>query len=125
MILFQKSCIEFCINAKPLERYMPSDKNSMSYKMWKVVMSSVFEYMIMTLIVLNTLVLMMKFNDMPATYENVLRYLNMAFTFLFTIEAIMKIIALGRVSHQSSNLISHFIIFRRNIFLKEHHYLSI
>ncbi|XP_075248147.1 voltage-dependent calcium channel type A subunit alpha-1-like isoform X4 [Convolutriloba macropyga] len=92
----QKSCIEFCINAKPLERYMPSDKNSFSYKVWKIVMSSVFEYMIMTLIVLNTLVLMMKFNDMPATYENILRYLNMAFTFLFTIEAIMKIIALGR-----------------------------
>ncbi|XP_063720723.1 voltage-dependent calcium channel type A subunit alpha-1-like isoform X3 [Symsagittifera roscoffensis] len=92
----QKSCIEFCINAKPLERYMPSDKNSFSYKVWKVVMSSVFEYMIMTLIVLNTLVLMMKFNDMPPTYENILRYLNMAFTFLFTIEAIMKIIALGR-----------------------------
>lgn len=56
----QKSCIDFAIQAKPLERYMPKDRESFKYKIWRVVVSTPFEYFIMTLIVLNTLLLMMK-----------------------------------------------------------------
>ena len=56
----QKSCIDFAIQAKPLERYMPKDRDSLKYKIWRVVVSTPFEYFIMTLIVLNTLLLMMK-----------------------------------------------------------------
>lgn len=58
--LFQKSCIDFTIQARPLERYMPKDRNSMKYKIWRLVVSTPFEYFIMILIVLNTLLLMMK-----------------------------------------------------------------
>lgn len=39
---------------------MPENKQSFQYKMWKFVVSSPFEYAIMTLIALNTVVLMMK-----------------------------------------------------------------
>lgn len=56
----QKSCIDFAIQAKPLQRYMPKDKDSFKYKIWRVVVSTAFEYFIMVLIVLNTLLLMMK-----------------------------------------------------------------
>lgn len=56
----QKSCIDFAIQAKPLQRYMPKDKDSFKYKIWRVVVSTPFEYFIMVLIVLNTLLLMMK-----------------------------------------------------------------
>ncbi|KAK4308761.1 hypothetical protein Pmani_019561 [Petrolisthes manimaculis] len=56
----QKSCIDFAIQAKPLERYMPKDRISFKYKIWKIVVSTPFEYFIMLLIVLNTLLLMMK-----------------------------------------------------------------
>ncbi|KAA0194097.1 hypothetical protein HAZT_HAZT008025, partial [Hyalella azteca] len=56
----QKSCIDFAIQAKPLERYMPKERLSLKYKTWKVVVSTPFEYLIMTLIVLNTILLMMK-----------------------------------------------------------------
>ncbi len=60
MFNYQKSCIDFAIQAKPLERYMPKDRESFKFKIWRVVVSTPFEYFIMTLIVLNTLLLMMK-----------------------------------------------------------------
>jgi voltage-dependent calcium channel N type alpha-1B len=56
----QKSCIDFTIGARPLERYMPKDRNSFKYKVWRIVVSTPFEYFIMMLIVFNTLLLMMK-----------------------------------------------------------------
>lgn len=56
----QKSCIDFAIQAKPLQRYMPKDKDSFKYKIWKMVVSTLFEYTIMALIVCNTILLMMK-----------------------------------------------------------------
>lgn len=59
----QRACIDFAINAKPLTRYMPENKQSFQYKMWKFVVSPPFEYAIMTLIALNTIVLMMKVSD--------------------------------------------------------------
>ncbi|GFO19987.1 voltage-dependent calcium channel type a subunit alpha-1 [Plakobranchus ocellatus] len=55
----QKQCIDFAINAKPLCRFMPA-KNTFKYKIWKLVQSQKFEYFIMVLIALNTVVLMMK-----------------------------------------------------------------
>ncbi len=56
----QKSCIDFAIQARPLERYMPKEMDSFKYKIWRVVVSTPFEYFIMILIVLNTILLMMK-----------------------------------------------------------------
>ena len=58
--ILQKACIDFSIQARPLERYMPKERDSFKYKLWRVVVSRPFEYFIMLLIVLNTLLLMMK-----------------------------------------------------------------
>lgn len=65
--LLQRACIDFAINAKPLTRYMPENTQSFQYRMWKFVVSAPFEYSIMIMIALNTVVLMMKvrtFKDM-------------------------------------------------------------
>uniref|UniRef100_A0A8C2PTA5 Voltage-dependent N-type calcium channel subunit alpha n=1 Tax=Cyprinus carpio TaxID=7962 RepID=A0A8C2PTA5_CYPCA len=56
----ERACIDFAINAKPLTRYMPQDKESYQYKIWKFVVSTPFEYSILTMIAINTVVLMMK-----------------------------------------------------------------
>lgn len=56
----QRACIDFAINAKPLTRYMPENAQSFQYRMWKFVVSAPFEYSIMIMIALNTVVLMMK-----------------------------------------------------------------
>lgn len=54
--------MDFAINAKPLERYMPTEKNSVNYKVWNFVVSSGFEYFILIMITLNTIILTMKVN---------------------------------------------------------------
>ncbi|XP_069370208.1 voltage-dependent N-type calcium channel subunit alpha-1B isoform X3 [Paralichthys olivaceus] len=95
----ERACIDFAINAKPLTRYMPENKLSFQYKMWKFVVSPPFEYAIMTLIALNTVVLMMKFYGAPDLYESMLKYLNILFTALFTLECILKIIAFGPLNY--------------------------
>ncbi|XP_046418464.1 voltage-dependent calcium channel type A subunit alpha-1 isoform X6 [Neodiprion fabricii] len=91
----QKSCIDFTIQARPLERYMPNKRNSVKYKIWRVVVSTPFEYFIMILIVLNTLLLMMKYHAQPDPQKLVLKYMNWGFTGMFTIECTMKIAAYG------------------------------
>ncbi|XP_077504522.1 calcium voltage-gated channel subunit cacophony isoform X12 [Amblyomma americanum] len=91
----QKSCIDFAIQAKPLQRYMPKNKDSFKYKVWKIVVSTPFEYFIMVLIVLNTVLLMMKFYNQSKTLKNTLHYMNAAFTALFTIECVLKVAAFG------------------------------
>ncbi|XP_071395220.1 voltage-dependent N-type calcium channel subunit alpha-1B-like [Centroberyx affinis] len=67
--------------------------------MWKFVVSPPFEYAIMTMIALNTVVLMMKFYGAPVLYESMLKYLNIVFTALFTLECILKIIAFGPLNY--------------------------
>ncbi|XP_026668099.1 voltage-dependent calcium channel type A subunit alpha-1 isoform X6 [Ceratina calcarata] len=91
----QKSCIDFTIQARPLERYMPRDRKSVKFRIWSIVVSTPFEYFIMCLIVLNTLLLMMKFHRQSDVYKNTLKYMNMCFTGLFTVECILKIAAFG------------------------------
>ncbi|XP_076021242.1 calcium channel, voltage-dependent, N type, alpha 1B subunit, a [Genypterus blacodes] len=95
----ERACIDFSINAKPLTRYMPENTQSFQYKMWKFVVSAPFEYSIMIMIALNTVVLMMKFHGAPDYYEAMLKYLNIVFTTLFSLECILKIIAFGPLNY--------------------------
>ncbi|XP_076455033.1 voltage-dependent calcium channel type A subunit alpha-1-like [Babylonia areolata] len=91
----QKQCIDFAINAKPFCRFMPKDKNSIKYKIWQLVVSPKFEYFIMILIALNTIVLMMKYDGETKQYAEILKHLNEAITVSFTIESVLKMYAFG------------------------------
>uniref|UniRef100_A0A8C6JXF3 Voltage-dependent N-type calcium channel subunit alpha n=1 Tax=Melopsittacus undulatus TaxID=13146 RepID=A0A8C6JXF3_MELUD len=95
----ERACIDFAISAKPLTRYMPQNKQSFQYKMWKFVVSPPFEYFIMVMIALNTIVLMMKFYDAPEAYEEMLKCLNIVFTSMFSMECVLKIIAFGVLNY--------------------------
>uniref|UniRef100_F6TVG9 Voltage-dependent N-type calcium channel subunit alpha n=1 Tax=Ornithorhynchus anatinus TaxID=9258 RepID=F6TVG9_ORNAN len=95
----ERACIDFAISAKPLTRYMPQNKQSFQYKMWKFVVSPPFEYFIMAMIALNTVVLMMKFYDAPHGYEIMLKCLNVVFTSMFSMECVLKIIAFGVLNY--------------------------
>ncbi|KAI8429617.1 hypothetical protein MSG28_000214 [Choristoneura fumiferana] len=101
----QKSCIDFTIEARPLERYMPSKRASFKYKVWRIVVSTPFEYFIMTLIVLNTLLLMMKYYNQNDLYADILKYSNMGFTGMFSVETVLKIIAYGVKFHEAPLLL--------------------
>ncbi|XP_051940567.1 calcium channel, voltage-dependent, P/Q type, alpha 1A subunit, b [Hippocampus zosterae] len=91
----ERACIDFAINSKPLTRHMPKNKLSFQYRMWQFVVSTPFEYSIMALIALNTIVLMMKFDGASETYDNVLQNLNIVFTTFFFLESILKLVAFG------------------------------
>ncbi|XP_078326071.1 voltage-dependent calcium channel type A subunit alpha-1-like isoform X3 [Crassostrea virginica] len=109
----QKQCIDFAVNARPTSRYMPKNKKTIKYKIWKLVVSTKFEYFVMTLIALNTIVLMMKFSNKTSgemgqgqgheiqknpdrpKYEQILVSINIIFTTLFSIECVLKLLAFG------------------------------
>ena len=108
--------MDFTINANPSKRYIPSDKASVQYKFWAFVNSAGFEYFILLLITLNTVILMMKvsmnlmnlkfirkllilsqfkWHNQSEKVKNVLKLLNIAFTSMFTLESILKLAGYG------------------------------
>eukprot|EP00794_Sanderia_malayensis_P016249 gene16249-17890_t len=89
----QRDCLQFAMIAKPAERFMPENPNTLQYKVWRMVDSIPFEYLIMLLIAGNTMILMLKFDDQPAAYEKFLNLLNDIFTFMFTGECMLKLFA--------------------------------
>lgn len=56
--LSQRQCVEYALKARPLRRYIP--KNQYQYKVWYVVNSTYFEYLMFVLILLNTICLAMQ-----------------------------------------------------------------
>ncbi|XP_053346771.1 voltage-dependent P/Q-type calcium channel subunit alpha-1A [Clarias gariepinus] len=95
----ERACIDFAINAKPLTRHMPQNKQTFQYRMWEFVVSPPFEYTIMAMIALNTIVLMMKYDGASKFYEDMLAILNIVFTSLFSLECVLKIIAFGVLNY--------------------------
>ncbi|XP_048065165.1 voltage-dependent R-type calcium channel subunit alpha-1E isoform X5 [Megalobrama amblycephala] len=95
----ERACIDFAISAKPLTRYMPQNKQTLQYRLWHFVVSPLFEYTVLTMIALNTIVLMMKHDRSPDGYDDVLKYLNTVFTVIFSVECILKILAFGIMNY--------------------------
>ncbi|XP_048404382.1 voltage-dependent L-type calcium channel subunit alpha-1C-like isoform X6 [Stegostoma tigrinum] len=87
----QRQCVEYALKARPLRRYIP--KNTYQYKVWYVVNSTYFEYLMFVLILLNTICLAMQHYGQSQTFSQAMDVLNMLFTGLFTVEMILKLIA--------------------------------
>jgi hypothetical protein len=87
--------MEFAINSKPLELYVPPVRHGLSFRMWQLVNSSPFENFILSLISINTITLMMKWHNQSKAVKDVLKVINVIFTTLFTFETVLKIIAYG------------------------------
>lgn len=54
----QRQCVQYALKARPLRCYIP--KNPYQYKVWYLVTSSYFEYLMFALIMLNTICLGMQ-----------------------------------------------------------------
>uniref|UniRef100_A0A6I8PH83 Voltage-dependent L-type calcium channel subunit alpha n=1 Tax=Ornithorhynchus anatinus TaxID=9258 RepID=A0A6I8PH83_ORNAN len=87
----QRQCVEYALKARPLRRYIP--KNRHQYKVWYVVNSTYFEYLMFVLILLNTICLAMQHYGQSCLFKQAMNILNMVFTGLFTVEMILKLIA--------------------------------
>ncbi|CAG2107784.1 unnamed protein product [Medioppia subpectinata] len=87
----QRNCIEFALKARPVRRYIP--KARFQYKVWWLVTSQYFEYLIFALILTNTITLAMRYDGQSDQYSRVLNVLNIIFTALFTVEFLLKLMA--------------------------------
>lgn len=65
-----------------------------------------------TLIIINTLIMAMEFHDMPSGFRNTLELTNLVLTICFTIEMVLKLIALGPVKYWTNafNFLDGFVV---------------
>ncbi|XP_018432281.1 PREDICTED: voltage-dependent L-type calcium channel subunit alpha-1S [Nanorana parkeri] len=87
----QRQCVQYALKARPLRRYIP--KNQYQYKIWYVVTSSYFEYLMFFLITLNTISLGMKHYGQTAEFSHLADIFNVVFTGIFTVEMLLKLAA--------------------------------
>uniref|UniRef100_A0A8C1YNK7 Voltage-dependent L-type calcium channel subunit alpha n=1 Tax=Cyprinus carpio TaxID=7962 RepID=A0A8C1YNK7_CYPCA len=92
----QRQCVEYALKAQPLKLYIP--KNPVQYKFWSIINSTGFEYIMFVLILLNTITLAVQHYDQSKLFSYVMDILNMVFTGLFTVEMLIKLMAL-RLRH--------------------------
>uniref|UniRef100_A0A3Q3ESQ8 Voltage-dependent L-type calcium channel subunit alpha n=1 Tax=Kryptolebias marmoratus TaxID=37003 RepID=A0A3Q3ESQ8_KRYMA len=92
----QRQCVEYALKAQPLKLYIP--KNPVQYKFWSIINSTGFEYVMFVLILLNTVTLAVQHYEQSKTFSDVMDILNMVFTGLFTVEMLLKLLAL-RLRH--------------------------
>ena len=90
----QRDTLMASIQAQPLNLYVPADQKSLQFKIYRLVRSRCFDALIMSLIMGNTVLLMISFYDQPKTYGRWLNQLNNVFNYLFTVELCLKLIAL-------------------------------
>ena len=77
---------------KLITKYKPKPKFVFNDKIRNFVNSDYFEYICFIFILLSAVPLAMKYNYSSNNYDNIITYLNMFFTTIFTIELILKII---------------------------------
>ncbi|KAG8447825.1 hypothetical protein GDO86_015071 [Hymenochirus boettgeri] len=87
----QRQCVEYALKAQPLRRYIPKAK--IQYKVWYMVNSTGFEYIMFVLILLNTVALAMQHYEQSKPFNYAMDILNMVFTGLFTVEMVLKLMA--------------------------------
>ncbi|XP_036765377.2 voltage-dependent L-type calcium channel subunit alpha-1S isoform X1 [Manis pentadactyla] len=87
----QRQCVQYALKARPLRCYIP--KNPYQYQVWYVVTSSYFEYLMFALIMLNTICLGMQHYNQSEEMNHISDILNVAFTLIFTLEMILKLMA--------------------------------
>ncbi|XP_058641923.1 voltage-dependent L-type calcium channel subunit alpha-1D [Onychostoma macrolepis] len=88
----QRQCVYYALKAQPIKIYIP--KNPSQLKFWRIINSSQFEYIMFVLILLNTLTLAVQHYEQSKLFNFVMDILNMIFTTLFTVEMIIKLLAL-------------------------------
>nr|XP_040048262.1 voltage-dependent L-type calcium channel subunit alpha-1D isoform X1 [Gasterosteus aculeatus aculeatus] len=92
----QRQCVYYALKAQPIKIYIPKDPSQL--KFWRIINSSQFEYIMFVLILGNTLTLAVQHYEQSKGFTSIMDILNMIFTVVFTIEMIIKLLAL-RVHH--------------------------
>jgi voltage-dependent calcium channel N type alpha-1B len=99
LTLHQKEWLQLetkLLNSRPLMKRFLKSGNLLKSFCFKLVQSKYFEICIFICINLNTLMLTLYWYEMPQVISDVVKYLNYGFAGIFTLEAIVKIVAHGR-----------------------------
>ncbi|XP_029689354.1 voltage-dependent L-type calcium channel subunit alpha-1D [Takifugu rubripes] len=88
----QRQCVYYALKAQPIKIYIP--KNQSQLKFWKIINSSQFEYIMFVLILGNTLTLAIQHYEQSKLFTSIMDILNMIFTVVFTVEMVIKLLAL-------------------------------
>lgn len=89
---------KFLITQKPIKR-VGKPKNSCKAVIWEIVhgkFALIFEVFIMVCILANTTMMAMRYFNSPGGYNLLLDNFNLIFTAVFTVECILKLIALEK-----------------------------
>eukprot|EP00055_Hartaetosiga_balthica_P010685 m.46411 g.46411 ORF g.46411 m.46411 type:complete len:1783 (-) comp7266_c0_seq1:384-5732(-) len=97
----QRKCIVYCLGATPTPLFEPLYE--IQKPLYKFVTSKFFEWLIMLVIIANTLTLMLASNKMSPEFEARLNLLNLIFTIVFSLEAVLKLFALNPSSYFEDN----------------------
>lgn len=76
-------------------QHLPPENSVWRLPVFKVVMSQYCEFFILVVIVANVVFLTLTHADMDEHWQHFLSYSNIVFTAIFTLEALLKIIAIG------------------------------
>ncbi|CAD8210431.1 unnamed protein product [Paramecium octaurelia] len=91
------------IHSNPnMAMFFPPD-NSFRALFFKLIKNKYFDPFIMTIIVFNIITMGLAKEEASKQYDEILSYLNMSFTFVFILEAILKLIALGIIGYMRNS----------------------
>ena len=98
------------LNTKPVIRKSFKSVSLFRRICYIIISCKPFEIFILSIIIINTLVLTINWYDIPNEVSNIVQYINYAFAAVFTIEATLKLIALGSLYFKDNWNIFDFII---------------
>ncbi|PKK16980.1 hypothetical protein A306_00000278, partial [Columba livia] len=70
-----RQCVEYALKAQPLRRYIPHNRSQ--HRVWAMVNSTAFEYIMFVLILLNTIALAVQHYEQSKPFNYVMDLLNM------------------------------------------------
>ncbi|OMJ73663.1 hypothetical protein SteCoe_27598 [Stentor coeruleus] len=102
---------QLVVNVKPEVSNHQIPKSWIGRNLHEISKSKKFEVIIMVVIMLNMLIMAMPYDNADAKYMETIEYLNMTCTYIFILEAMIKIIGLGKNYFRSAwNCFDFFIV---------------
>jgi voltage-dependent calcium channel L type alpha-1D len=109
----QKEWIEtrlLVLRSTPIKKLKPPSENRFRTLMFRIQERKEFENFIFVCIIINSLILTLKWYMQPPEVDTATDIINYLFTFIFTLEAFIKIVGLGKIYFHDTWNIFDFIV---------------
>ena len=110
----QKEWIEtrlLVLRSTPIKKLKPPSENRFRTLMFRIQERKEFENFIFVCIIINSLILTLKWYMQPPEVDTATDIINYLFTFIFTLEAFIKIVGLGKIYfHETWNIFDFIVV---------------